>query len=83
MKRRYILIPLWIATSIWNAGALNASSRAEYFYPRLDERDRIQTRTFNVFMGMLPQAIVAAPFETDFYHDGWSLSVAPVEVKPQ
>lgn len=71
------IICAWLAISVWNAGAYNASLRAEFSDLDEDPRHARMDFTMSVLFGLIPQSIIVAPFMTGFYQDGWTLTSAP------
>ena len=76
---KVVLIAAYLAVSIWNAGALNADYRARH--PIIDSRTAREMVGTSVLFGLLPQMIIATPFITGFYQDGWTLDWRPTTAK--
>lgn len=75
---RIISVVLYIAFAVWNAGAINANMRGEYWYRSQNKRERVQTLSFSVGIALFPPTWIVSPFITGFYQDGWSLSTEGV-----
>ena len=78
MKYLNFLILLWVISSVWNIGALNAYFRESRWYAGEDYRHRKQDLSMAIFIGCTPLSILFVPAVTGGYVDGWSLSMEPV-----
>jgi hypothetical protein len=70
---KLVIIPIWVAISILNAGFINASFRMQW--PDLYQSPvaAADGRNFALLWSLFPPCWVITPFVSGFYSRGWTL----------